>query len=229
MKARTYISKGLLVFAFLGFEFLLLALEYMIFDLPRGAEFNLWNPLWYRTVIHWSLTILLWSIGCIYFYKWSKKNDVLQDLFSFQFHKKTAVLSVITILLCLGLNYLVDVKLEGSKTFPQVYGEFKHFKEMYGNKAVVMSVFQNLYYVAESLLVVWIVAFMQKAGEIWTHRKFVWGALGLTLTWGIIHFLSHPVGALFTTAGAFIFGAFYLMTKKSLYPVFLFILLTFIF
>jgi len=229
LKARNYFIKGLTAFAFLSLEFAVIALEYLVFDLPKGSGFKLWSPLWYRLIIHWGLTIMVWTSGSLYFYRWARKNGVLDELFSFKLNKISAVLSIVAVLACLGINYLVGSTIEDNDAFPQILIEFNAFKRIYGNKAFIISIFQNLYYICETLLVAWTVAFMQKAGEALTNRKFIWGALGAALTWGLVHFVSHPVGAVFTVIGAFIYGIIYLVTEKSFYPVFLFIWLSFVF
>jgi len=107
--------------------------------------------------------------------------------------------------------------------------EYRGFAKLYPGHAAVVTAFQFLYYLLESSMVVLILAAWQRAGEVWTGRPLVpWGALGLTLTWGLAHFASQPQGALWVVVSALLFGFVFVGVRKSFGPTLVVVWLTFV-
>jgi hypothetical protein len=101
---------------------------------------------------------------------------------------------------------------------PQILREYRGFQNMYGRQAWIVSIFQNLYYFMEFVLVVMMIAFFQRAGELWTKLPwFPWGAIGLGSTWGMIHLITNPGGALGVIVWAFLVGTLFVLSKKSFF------------
>jgi hypothetical protein len=87
---------------------------------------------------------------------------------------------------------------------------------LYGTQAWIVAIFQNLYYLVEYLLVVMMIAFFQRAGELWFKSSwFPWGGVGIALTWGMIHLVTNPQGALGVILWAVLLGIFFVLSKKS--------------
>jgi len=100
-----------------------------------------------------------------------------------------------------------------------VVREYRGFERRYGELGALVTCFQFLYYLLESVMVVLILGLWQRAGGIWTGITNVpWGGLGLTLTWGAAHFLSHSAGALTVVVTAFVFGFAFLGVRTSALP-----------
>lgn len=227
LKGTTYFLLGFLVFFILTSEFAVLYLDSLIAG-KSLRELNLWKEKWYFLLQHWILTILIWGTGAFLILFWLKKRGILQNVFSFGLRKKTLIMITFAIIIVLALSIL-EAKIFSQKLF-QITREFTGFQKVHGRNALILSVFQNLYYFFESLLVILIIAFFQMAGELWFNwKKIPWGSIGLFLTWGLGHFISHPQGALYIAVFSLIPGIIYLLSDKNFYPLFLLVFTSFIF
>lgn len=226
VKPIFYLLNALIVFGFLGSEFFVLFLDVFV-DGRNMSQFGVWPIHWYTAVFHWIATIFLWGLGALIFIIWAKKRDVFSELINFKLDRRGLVLLIIAVVIVL-VDALIGKRLFG-ETIPQIYSEYMGFQNKYGENALIVSVFQNIYYVFECVLVVMMVAFFHKAGQLWFKTdKFPWGSIGLMLTWGIIHFLSHPQGALGVTIWSILPGILYVLGRKNFYPVYAVLLLAFI-
>ena len=70
------------------------------------------------------------------------------------------------------------------KPFAEFASKVKHF----GSNAWITFIFQNIYYIFESLLMYLLIAFGQEFGEkFWNSSKIPWGGILLGLSWGLMH------------------------------------------
>ncbi len=228
MKVRpaAYLVNGLIVFALLGSEFALLFLSRVADGRPVSQVFS-WPINWYGAVAHWALTIAVWATGVFLFAHWAKRRKVISDLARFELDKKG------WIILLAGAASAVLFSLMWStvagQTIPQIYREYLGFRSMYGANALIVTILQNAYYAVEFLLVFAMIAFFQRAGEMWSGAERVpWGSLGLMLTWGAIHFVTNPGGALGVMLWSLIPGAIYVVGDKRFAPVYLALILGFV-
>ncbi len=101
----------------------------------------------------------------------------------------------------------------------------------FANLGLPRFVFQYVYYAAETLLILHLVGFGQKAGEMrFGHPNVPWGGLLTGLTWGLAHALTKgqlSMGIL-SFFGGVLFGAAYLTARKSAWRAYFLIALMFI-
>lgn len=173
------------------------------------------------------IVIGLWvlSVGLVYF--WSRKHE----LFTRMFPKGDRALLFLASMIAIGLHFLVSfvmVFVANESLTPQGIGEHAFFVGMYGSvEGTIVFGLQCLYYVFESLIVVFMIGLFQRAGDQLLHRQYIpWGGIGLTLTWGLIHFLMYP--SLEMLAMPLSMGIIYLIGGKHIVPVFLSALLVFL-
>ncbi len=227
LKGSKFFFLGLLIFFLLASEFLVLFLDSFITGKSLG-ELNLWKERWYFLVLHWIITISIWGTGALLILLWLKRKEFLQQIFSFSLEKRflpAILFSIITSLIFSSIESTFS-SLKGL----QIIREFSGFAIIHGKNAIILSIFQNLYYFFESYLVVLILSFFHTAGELWFRlKKIPWGSLGLFLTWGMAHFVSHPEGALFIAIFSLIPGFIYVLFWKNFYSTFLLVFLSFIF
>ncbi len=221
-----YIISALLVFGLLGSEFLVFFIDRLVDGRDMNQLFS-WPIHWYGAVFHWIITIIIWGIGSILLIILANRKKVFSQLINFKLDRRAIFLLV------LGAGFaviysLIQSMITGSP-IPQVYNEYLGFKKMYGDYALLVSLFQNVYYIFEFILVVIMITCFQKAGEIWFKvSNFPWGSIGLMITWGSIHFLTNPEGAIGVMIWSLIPGIIYILGKKNFYPVYLVLLLGFI-
>jgi hypothetical protein len=226
VKPIGYFIHAFIVFALLGSEFLVMALNRIIDGRDMSQLFS-WPINWYAVVFHWAVTILIWGVGALIFIRWAKNKKVFSELINFTLDKRGILLLILGSAFVV-IYSLIQANIAGH-TIPQIYREFLGFKNMYGDKALIVSLFQNVYYVFEFVLVIIMIAFFQKTGEMWFKiNKIPWGSLGLMLTWGSIHFVTNPDGALGVMIFSVLAGIIYVLGKKSFYPLYLVLLLGFI-
>lgn len=226
IKPICYIFHAFIVFGLLGSEFLVFLLSRIVDGRDISQLFS-WPVNWYAAIFHWMFTIAIWGAGALFYTLWARKKGVFSDLINFKLNSNAALLLIAGTVLVV-IYALLGSRLTGH-AIPQVYNEFLGFRKMYGSYAFVVSFFQNLYYLFEFVLVVIIIVFFQKAGELWFKANNVpWGGLGLMLTWGSIHFITNPQGALGIMIWSLVFGMIYVLGKKNFYPVYLVALLGFI-
>jgi hypothetical protein len=226
IKPITYLLIALVIFSLLGLEFPLLFLSRLVDGRPASQAFS-WPSNWYGAVFHWAVTMLVWMIGAVGVYFWAKKKGVLADLVRFKFEQRDSVWLVIGILLVVAYE-LISSRVVGLSV-PQIWREYRGFQNMYGGQAWVVTIFQILYYLVEYLLVVMMIAFFQRAGDLWFKTSwFPWGGLGIALTWGMIHLVTNPQGALGVILWAVVLGLFFVLSKKLFFATWIVGLLGFI-
>jgi uncharacterized membrane protein len=221
----TFLLWGMIAFGFLGLEFGVLFISRMV-DGRSLAEVGNWPIHWYGALFHWTLTIMIWSCGILLAWRWLKKKD-LTHLIDFKMTKKTIIYTFFAILF-VAMYTLVESSVLGNNTL-QVVSEYKGFRLMYGDYALIVTIFQVFYYVFEMLLVFIMIVMFQAMGETLFKNKYIpYGSILLMLTWGMIHFLSHPAGALGVTICALMPGLCYMFGEKKFLPVYVLLLLGFI-
>ncbi len=226
IKPRDFFLRAILLIGILGSEFLVCFLDAFI-DRRDISQLVSLSKHWYAMLLHWIITLMIWGTGITILYRWGKKNGVLNELLRLNFSKRTSIKLFISILIVLLVSF-IEAKIF-KESIPQIYQEFKIFIKMYSSKAFIVTIFQNIYYFTESIIILFIVAFFQRAGELWFKKEGIpWGGIGLSLTWGLLHFIAHPTVALYISIWALFVGVMYILNQKNVYPTFAVIFLMFI-
>ena len=225
-KSITYLFLALLAFGILGLEFGVLFISRII-DGRTFAQIGNWPIHWYGAIAHWTITMLIWLFGYNLILTWMKRRNVRENLVDFTFHSRVYDLIFIAVVI-VAISALCQ-SLVNDAQIPQVFVEFKGFEKMYGELVWIVTFFQVLYYVTEMLLVTLMIILFQQFGEMTFKKKCIpYGSIGLMLTWGMIHFISHPAGALGVTIWALIPGLLFVYGNKSFWPVYILLVLGFI-
>lgn len=217
-----YCLLGLLCFGGLMFDLLAMGIDWIIF---RDKSIN---EFWYVKTFHSINVALLWLILVVSLCIWLKKKGVLDELFNFTFNAKTWSYLVIAFIGGVIMTFLEGM-VETPLTTLQIIHEYTRFVDRYGDNALIVSITQNIYYIAEVGLVVLLLALMQRAGEKWFgERRIPYGGIGLMLTWGLGHLNKGLIPGLWIAGFAFIAGSIFIFNKKNVLPTYLFIILVFI-
>ena len=186
-----------------------------------------WPIHWYGAIAHWVITIIVWLIGVALITMWAKKKDILKDLVDFKHSKKSLYLILIAFIVVIA-SAIIQASID-NRNIPQLVLEYNGFVKMYGDYAFIVTLFQVLYYFAEMMLVFIMIVMFQKFGELVFKNKYIpYGSIGLMFTWGMIHFLSHPEGALSITIWSLVPGLLYVYSEKRFIPVYVLLVLGFI-
>lgn len=107
---------------------------------------------------------------------------------------------------------------------PQFYREYQLFFDNHGSMAIVVRFLKNIYYFVEAMIVVLLLALMQRAGElIFKVGNFPYGGIGLLLTWGMVHLTKGLVTGLWISGFCIVLGWLFLKVKKRFWPSLLFV------
>jgi hypothetical protein len=190
--AMDYLGYALYAFGGLGLEILIMILETRFWGVQSGS----WTIT--QHVIHWGITCLIWGIVG---YALMKQPLIIRSKI-----KKTNW-------------YMAGAIIIVSIAYTSItWNGFKPAIELYNN-GIVKFIVQYIYYAVESLLILLIIAHGQKAFEKWfkNANHFPFGALLLTMTWGMIHILTQGVATgIFTCIQSILFGSIYLVLNKDI-------------
>jgi len=221
-----YFLFAMIAFGFLGLEFGVLFISRLV-DGRSLAQVGQWPIHWYGAIAHWMMTMVVWLSGVLLIWLWVKKRGLMDSLIDFKVTKKTLYYTLVAVVIVV-LSAVIQ-SLINDTTIPQVFSEYRGFERMYGENALIVTIFQVLYYFVEMLLVFLMIVLFQRMGEQLFKNKYIpYGSIGLMLTWGMIHFVSHPAGALGVTLWALIPGLLYIYGEKKFIPVYVLLVLGFI-
>ncbi|MCL2065428.1 MAG: hypothetical protein FWG98_13805 [Candidatus Cloacimonetes bacterium] len=160
-----------------------------------------------QDILHWVVTCITWFFVA-YFLINIAKNKLSFDIFNKS--NKMKLWQWVAAFLCIAFALYVGYNQRAGF---KVILEYKHL-------GWLRFIFQYLYYFAETVLILLIIIFAQKAFEVWTKKKTVpWGGIICAITWGLAHAVSRgyfdiQTGLLATLYG-FLFGAVYLLTNRN--------------
>jgi len=207
-----YLWFALYAFGGIGLELVLgCLLEPMLY----GAQIGEWST--FQHILHWILTCIVWGVVGVVLVRSAKKSfqfDILQKGEKVKLWQWGLV--VVFIVASLVLSY---IDWEGSKLI----------KEFYANGPLKF-VFQYIYYVFETFLVMLILIFGQKAFEKWFHKENIpYGGIILAITWGVAHFFTKDImtGILCMISGM-AFGSVYLLVNRDIKKAFPILLIMFV-
>lgn len=207
--AGDFLALALYAFAGFGLEILLS----MLLPSILGVEYSDYSIA--HHCIHLALTCVLWGTMIIFLIRLSKKGYSYDIFECKEIPNRRQWLGAvgIAVLAILITTVLVD--------------GFKPVQEYNG---IVKFIFQNIYYLFETALIVLTIAFGQKFGDMITKReKFPSGGLFLALTWGLVHILTQsPLTGIYTFSMAVLYGIVYLLLKKNARYSFILIAIMFI-
>lgn len=207
MKKETgleYLWLALYAFGGIGLEVLLaFVLEPMLY----GAQMGEWTVL--QNILHWIFTCVLWGTVGVWLIIYAKRKfqfDLLAKGNSMKAWQWLAVIFFVA--LSLVISY---IDWNGSKVI----------REFYAN-GWLKFIFQYIYYVFETFLIMLILIFGQRAFELWFHNdKIPYGGIIVAITWGIAHFFTKDIvtGILCMISG-FAFGSVYLLVNRDVRKAF---------
>lgn len=196
----SYMDLAITAFAGLGIEVL-----YAFFLEPflYGASMQEWGVV--QSICHWILTCATWGVMAWYVVRSGKKQlqfDIWEKGEKVKPWQWALVLVIVAV--CIAIHY-------------RDWGGLKIVME-FQKKGIVLFSFQYLYYMFETVLVLLIVVFGQKAMELWLqHKNIPWGGIVCGLTWGLAHAMtkgSLEMGLMGMLWGT-LFGSAYLLTNRD--------------
>ncbi|MDY0108304.1 MAG: hypothetical protein RBT60_00005 [Candidatus Krumholzibacteria bacterium] len=213
VRPRRYLLLGIVTFLLLGADMASVVVA-KILDGRTASDPQLWSTNWYATVGGFVCSVAIWSAWVGVLVGWSRRRRVLGSLVRMQSGSKAWAV-VFAGAVALGLIGWAEARASGSG-FPSVLAEHEGFVRLYGDRGTAVTVFQYLYYLLESAMVLALVSLVQRAGEKQTRRALIpWGGIALSLSWGLAHLGMHPEGAAIIMLIALIYGVAFVLAEKS--------------
>lgn len=208
-----FMRLSLFAFGGLGLEvLLLLVMEPLIY----GKALNEFSTV--EHLLHWTMTCIVWGIVSFVLIRLAN-NKYNFDMFSYK--EPLELIDWVLCILLLSISMVISyIDWNG----------FKIMKEFLYN-GWLKFIFQYIYYLFETVLILLIIVFAQRAGELWLKKsKIPWGGIFVGLTWGLTHALTKGqlyVGVL-SAIGGLMYGIAYLLCKKNLYITYPLVFLMFV-
>lgn len=192
---------ALTAFGGLGLEMLY---AYLLEPLVYGCEMKDWNTP--QTLVHWTITCITWGLVAWYTVCAAKKDC---KFFIFEKAEPVKMWQWAAVIFCVVfVLYTTWMDWGGSK----VLAEFH-------SRGLLKFIFQYIYYLFETVLVMLIIVYGQKAFEKWFHRENIpYGGILAAFTWGMAHWLTKGsfFAGVFTAFGGFCFGVVYLLLNRNI-------------
>ena len=221
-----YILFAIIVFLLLAADLLSTLVGKLIDGRPLSDP-SVWSINWYATVCTFLCSVIIWGISGMLIVRWLKRRGTFDRVLSLRKERRIVLFFFIGAVVLAAVSWWES---SGSgAVFPSVVGEYRGFENRYPGYGAIVTVFQYLYYLLESVMVLLVIALFQRAGEVWTKLVNVpWGGFGLTLTWGLAHLSSHPEGLLAVVLTALILGFGFVLVRKSVLPALAIVFLAFV-
>jgi len=195
--ASDFLALGLYAFAGFGLEILLSMILPGILNV-KSSDYTLFHQC-----IYWTLTCILWGAVTLFLIYLSKTRYSF-DLMECKGipDRKGWLGAIIVAASAIGITTAVG---EGFKPVLEYHG-------------IVRFLFQNVYYLFETALIMLTIAFGQKFGELLTKREGLpYGGLFLALTWGLVHILIQNLQTgIYTVVISLLYGIVYLLLNKNI-------------
>ena len=158
-KMETMRKKGWLCVGLGILVFLTLALEVVVL-LAESAVYGAAPSAFWQNCIHWTLTCAVWCAGLILVHKAARRRELFRE------EEKESLRPIqwiwLAVITAAGVLFMAA---NWNMTFKPL-AEWSHFVEMFGSAGTVGFLFQYLYYLAESAIILTVIMLGQRAGEL---------------------------------------------------------------
>lgn len=211
LNGKNFCNLALYAFAGAGLEILLLIMEQMIYS--KG--FSQWNSI--QQCIHLLSTSIIWG-GIIFSLLSISKNKYDFNVFNL---KENPTID--------NWEFVILISIISIAITTILWGGIKPIKELHNNGLIIW-LFQNIYYCFETGIILLIIIFGQKYGEIrFKKEKMMYGGIFLSISWGLVHVLTQGFATgMFTFSMSIAYGLIYLLLNKNIKFTYLMITLIFI-
>ena len=148
---------GILVFLTLALEAVVLLAESAVYGAAPSALL--------QTCIHWTLTCSVWCAGLALVYKAARRRE----LFGAEEKENLRPVQWISLAVITAAGVLF-MAASWNMTFKPL-AEWSRFVETFGSAGMAGFLFQYLYYLAESAIILTVIMLGQRAGELFSVRE----------------------------------------------------------
>lgn len=209
----TYLALGLLCLGLLAMDLVSMVLGKLI----DGRSLNhpqVWGDRWYSSAIMLLTSTTIWGIGGSIVLTRLRWTGRIKRIFQNRLEWKKLGIAIIGLVVLFGIDLLESKQLRLDAL--SLSREFQGFKERYPTHAVLITWIQYGYYLMESFLVLLMIGLFHQAGSlVFGKTSLPWGGIGIMMTWGIGHLVSHPQGAIWMLCMSLAFGIFFVLLRRN--------------
>ena len=200
LKGLGVLKYGLLAFLTLAGE---AVIAYGIEQNIYGVSINDFSTV--QMMIHWIITCIFWGLSAFLICRFADKKGY--GLFA-ENNKPIKPWQWICIVLGIAACLITSwIDWEGSKVLKE-----------FAARGALLFVFQYIYYMFETALVMLIIVFGQKACEIWFGKENIpYGGIIAAITWGLGHWASKGslMAGIVSALCGLVLGSVYLLTNRK--------------
>ncbi len=193
MEEKALGKKGRLCLGMAVLVFLTLAMEVAVLLLESAAYGAAPSALW-QHCIHWTLTCAAWGAGLTLVHRFARRRELFgpegQAEGQTEGRLRPRQWAALTAVTAAGVLFMTA---NWDMTFKPL-AEWGRFVERFSGMGTVGFLFQYLYYLVESAIILTVIMLGQRAGECFFSRGrqtlFPWGWLLCSLLWGFPHLLT---------------------------------------
>ena len=202
------VGLGILVFLTLALEVVVILAESAVYGAAPSA-------LW-QHCIHWTLTCAVWCAGLGLVHKAARRKALFDEAEEDRKDLRPVQWILLAAVTAVGVLFMTanwDMTLKP-------FAEWGRFMERFGSAGTAGFLFQYLYYLVESAIILTVIMLGQRAGEIFfcQGRKTLlpWGWLFCSLLWGFPHLLTKNwETAVMSIVLSFVFELAYLAAGRN--------------
>lgn len=208
-----YLALALLCWGLLAMDLVSAYLGKLI-DGRSLSDPQVWGNNWYSTAIMLLTSTLIWAIGGSIVLTRLMRTDRIKRTFQVRLEWKQVAIAIIGLIVLLGISLLESKHLRLDEL--SISREFQGFRERYPTHAALITSIQYGYYLMESFLVLLMIGLFHQAGRLVFGKPHIpWGGIGIMMTWGMGHLVSHPQGAIWMLYKSLAFGVLFVMLRKN--------------
>lgn len=226
-KGMVCIGLGLTLFLILCMDIVVLCVELVFCQNALINGLTAWQHC-----LHFIIICIIWGCGCYAVYRAAKEKALLPDTGNTPEQLGALHIFPLCLIVAAGILFM-SLDTSGFSLRLKPLSELTHFLQIYGNAGIAAFFLQHLYYLFESVLILFLIVLGQQAGEYLFpfHRSptVLWGGIFCAMTWGMLHGLTKDwETAVFCIVLSVVFNLSYFAANRRLLPSYLAIALIFV-
>lgn len=219
-KGLACIGLGLLLILLLCMDVAVFCLEHVLYGDIMTNGMTVWQHC-----LHFVVICAVWGSGCTAVYRLAKGKALLPDLQDKGKPLSGSRVFLLFLIAAAGILFM-SLDMPGLSLRLKPLSELRHFLERYGRAGAAAFLLQHLYYLFESIIILFLIVFGQQGGELLfpfrRTRKVLWGGIFCAMTWGMLHGLTKDwETAVFCILLSVFFNLSYLAADRRLIPAYL--------
>ncbi|WP_125143566.1 hypothetical protein [Clostridium transplantifaecale] len=218
-KGLACIGLGLLFILILCMDVAVFYLEHVLYQDIMTTGMTVWQHC-----LHFIVICTVWGCGSMALCGLAKEKELLPDSKNNVKRLSGSRIFMLVLIAAAGILFM-SLDMPGMSLRLKPLSELHYFLKQYGRAGTAAFLLQHLYYLFESVIILFLVVFGQQAGELLfpfrRTRSVLWGGIFCAMTWGMLHGLTKDwETAVFCILLSVFFNLSYLAADRRLIPAY---------